>query len=92
MPLDPAIDYEHLPPGDAFDETDVNLRYYLTKLSDEHLAQYDPSWTDEQVIDWDDNFRDDGVLMLTCSERDVDVAEFRAVLEEHIKHRNLPGK
>ncbi len=35
-------------------------------------------------MDWDGNFRDDGDLMLICVERDVDVAEFRRVVEEFI--------
>lgn len=90
MPLDPNIDYEHLPPGTEFDETDVNLRYYLCKLSDEKLMTYDPDMSDEELMEWSGEFTSDGNLMLTCSERDVDVHEFRAVLEEHIRHRNLP--
>lgn len=89
MPLDPSIDYEHLPPGTEFDESDVNLRHYMCELSDEHLAKYDPRWTDEQVIEWDDNFCDDGNLMLVCSERDIDVTEFRAVLKVHLENRKL---
>jgi len=82
-----AIDYEHLPPGVPMDETDVSLRAYLASLSDEHLREYDPAWSDEQVIEWDGNFRSDGTLMLVCCERDVDAAEFRRVLEEHIEYR-----
>lgn len=89
MPLDESIDYEHLPPGDLFDETDVNLRAYFTRMSDAKIAEYDASWSDEEVLAWDPNFRDDGCLMLVCSERDVDVHEYRAVLEEHLKHRPL---
>ncbi|MBI2423897.1 MAG: hypothetical protein HYV27_13785 [Candidatus Hydrogenedentes bacterium] len=83
------IEYEHLPAGMAMDETDYGLRYYLTELSDEHLMQYDPAWTDEEVIAWDDNFTEDGNLFLVCCERDIDIAEFRAVLEEHIEFRGL---
>ena len=75
------LDYEHLPAGVPMDETDVSLRAYLARLSDEHLAQYDPAWTDEQVVAWDGNFRSDGGLMLVCCERDVDVLEFRQVLD-----------
>lgn len=89
MPLDPNIDYEHLPPGEDFDETDVNLRSYFCNLPDEKLAEYDPNWSDEQVIEWDGNFKDDRTLFLVCSERDVDVREYREVLEEHLKHRPL---
>ena len=83
------IDYEHLPAGVPLDETDVSLRAYLAKQSDERLAQYDPNWTDDQLIQWDGNFRSDGTLMLVCCERDVDVEEFRSVLEQHISYRNL---
>ena len=44
-------------------------------------AESVPAWTDEQVIQWDDNFKDDGTLFLPCSERDVDVHEYRRVLQ-----------
>lgn len=83
-------DFERLPPGEAMDETDVSLRAYLAGLSDEHLSAYDPNWSDEQVIEWDGNFRSDGALMLVCCERDVDVDEFRRVLEEHLQFRRNP--
>ena len=66
------------------DETDVNLRAYLEGLSPEHLAQYNPDWTDDEVKEWDGNFRSDGALMLVCCERDVEINEFREVLEEHL--------
>ena len=83
------IDYERLPESMEMDETDVSLRAYLAALGDDHLAAYDSAWTDEEVIAWDDNFRSDGTLMLVCCERDVDVAEFRRVLEEHLGFRGL---
>jgi len=83
------IDYEHHPASMAMDETDVALRAYLAGLKDAHLASYDAAWTDERVIAWDDNFRSDGSLMLVCCERNVDVAEFRRVLEEHLAIRGL---
>ncbi len=67
------------------DETDVNLRAYLEGLSPKHLAQYTPDMTDDEVKHWDGNFRSDGALMLVCCERDVEIAEFRAVLEEHLR-------
>ena len=63
------------------DETDVSLRAYFARLPDEFLAQYDPAWSDDQVLAWDSNFRSDGALMLVCCERDVDVQEYRRVLE-----------
>jgi hypothetical protein len=70
------------------DETDVNLRSFFSRMSDEKLTEYVPNWTDEQVMEWDsENFKDDGTLFLICSERDVDVEEYRKVLEEHIRFR-----
>jgi hypothetical protein len=81
------INYELLPTELERDETDINLRGYLSRMSDAQLAEYDPSWTDEQVMHWDGNFRCDGMLFLVCSERDVDVQEYRRVLEEHIALR-----
>jgi hypothetical protein len=87
MTDDPELDFERLPGDGPLDETDVNLRAYFARLTDAHLAAYDPAWTDERVIEWDGNFRSDGVLMLTCCERDVDVGEYRKVLERHIAYR-----
>lgn len=86
------IDYEHLPGDGPLDETDVSLRAYLANLSDDHLAEYDPSWSDEQVREWDGNFRSDGDLMLVCCERDVDVGEFRRVLEKHLEYRTSKSR
>jgi hypothetical protein len=83
------LDFEHLPGSEPMDETDVSLRAYLSRLPDDHLAKYDPAWSDEQVIEWDGNFRSDGGLMLVCCERDVDVTEFRRVLEEHLIFRRI---
>ena len=79
--------FETSPADQPRDETDVSLRAYLASLSDDHLSRYDLTWTDEQVIDWDGNFRSDGALMLVCCERDVEIEEFRRVLEEHIQFR-----
>lgn len=83
------IDYERPPGAEPGDETDVSLRAYLSRLDEQHLRQYDPSWSDEQVIAWDGNFRADGVLMLVCCERDVEVGEFRRALEQHLQLRGL---
>lgn len=83
------MNYEHLPAGLPMDETDVSLRAYLSRLTDERLLRYDPAWTDEQVMAWDDNFKSDGTLMLVCCERDVGVPEFRRVLEEHLRFRKV---
>lgn len=82
-------DYEHPPGSGPMDETDVSLRAYLAGRSDDHLSRYDPNWTDEQVVEWDGNFRNDGSLMLVCCERDVDVTEFREVLQDHLRLRGL---
>lgn len=81
--------YEKLPETVDMDETDINVRAYLSRLTDEHLKEYDPSWTDERVIEWDGNFRSDGALMLVCCERDIEIDEFRSLLEEHMKYRGL---
>lgn len=80
-------DFERLPGDGPLDETDVSLRAYFARLPDDRLAAYEATWTDEQLLAWDGNFRSDGVLMLTCCERDVDIAEYREVLERHIAHR-----
>ena len=71
------------------DETDINFRAYLAEFSDERLREYDPAWSDEQLIEWDGNFRSDGALMLVCCERDIEIAEYRRVLEEHIARRGV---
>jgi hypothetical protein len=85
---DADVNYERLPEGMAMDETDVNLRSYFSRMSDEKLAEYEPTWTDDELITWDEeNFRDDGTLFLICSERDVEIDEYRRVLEEHIRFR-----
>jgi hypothetical protein len=84
---DPNINYEILPAGMAMDETDVNLRSYFSRMSDEKLQEYNQRWSDEEVIAWDGNFRDDGNLFLVCSERDVDIEEYRRVLAEHTRFR-----
>jgi len=84
---DKNINYEILPAGMAMDETDVNLRSYFSRMSDERLQEYNQRWDDPEVIAWDGNFRDDGVLFLVCSERDVEIEEYRRVLAEHIRFR-----
>jgi hypothetical protein len=75
-------------PHEATDETGVNLRAYFDLMPDEKMRQYSPSWNDERVIEWDGNFRDDGALFLICSERDVEIGEYRKVLEECIQYRD----
>ncbi|MFP6873150.1 MAG: hypothetical protein VCA55_06525 [Verrucomicrobiales bacterium] len=83
-----ALDFENWPPGEARDETDIGLRAYITRIPGEKLAGYDSSWTDGQVTGWDGNFKSDGGLMLVCCEREVEVPEFRRVLEEFIRFRD----
>jgi hypothetical protein len=83
------IDLERPPGGTSPDETDISLRAYFSRMSDDKLLEYDPIWTDQQVIEWDGNFRSDGALMLVCCERDIEIEEYRAVIKEHIQRRNL---
>lgn len=84
----PIWNFEQEPTAQPMDETGINLRAYLDRIDDAKIQQYSPAWTDEQVMEWDGNFRDDGELMLFCCERDVEVMEFRQVLEECIAYRN----
>ncbi len=70
------------------DETSINLRAYLDRIPDDKIRQYQPGWSDEQVIEWCGDFRDDGALFMACSERDVEVHEFRRALEQAIAYRN----
>jgi hypothetical protein len=84
----PLWNFEQEPSGEPMDETSVNLRAYFDRMPDEKMQQYSPSFSDQQLIEWDGNFRDDGNLLMLCSERDVDVDEYRAVIEECIRYRN----
>jgi len=70
------------------DETSINLRAYFDRMPDEKMRQYSPDWTGGQVIEWDGNFRDDGALMIACCERDVDIEEYRRVLEQARQYRD----
>ena len=87
----PLWNYEQAPgtdpDGEPGDETTVNLRAYLDRMEDEKMRGYDAAWTDEQLMEWCGDFRDDGVLFLPCSERDVEVMEFRCELEGAIAYR-----
>jgi hypothetical protein len=84
----PIWNFEQVPSDEPMDETSVNLRAYFDRMPDEKMRGYSPSWSDEQVIAWDGNFKDDGTLFLICTERDVDVEEYRRVLEECIRYRS----
>jgi len=85
----PIWNFEQEPWGDEEpDETSVNLRAYFDRMPDEKMREYDPEWSDERVVDWDGNFKSDGNLMIACSERDVDVAEYRRVMELARRYRD----
>ena len=84
----PIWNFEQEPYDEPTDETGINLRAYFDLMPDDKMREYSPAWSDEQVIQWDGNFRDDGYLLLICSERDVDVKEYRSVLENCIKYRD----
>jgi hypothetical protein len=84
----PIWNFEQEPWEKSPDETDVNLRAYLDRMPDEKMRQYSPDWTDEEVLEWDGDFRNDGALMIACCERDIDIEEFRRVLEQAIAYRN----
>lgn len=84
----PIWNFEQEPTTEALDETGVNLRAYFDRVDDTKLQQYRSDWTDEQLIEWDGNFKDDGTLFILCCERDVEVDEYRQVLEQAIEYRN----
>jgi len=84
----PIWNFEQEPSDRPMDETSVNLRAYFDRMPDEKMRQYSPSLTDQQLMEWDGNFKDDGDFMTFCSERDVDVAEYRKVLEQSIRYRD----
>ena len=88
----PVWNFEQEPGDEGLDETGVNLRAYFDRMPDEKMQQYSSGWIDEQAIEWDNNFRDDGNLMLLCCERDVEVREYRKVLENCIEYRNRVRK
>ena len=70
------------------DETSINLRAYFDRMDDDKMQQYSPDWTDDHVVEWDGNFRNDGALMIACCERDVEVGDYRRVLDQAIAYRN----
>ena len=87
MEPQPVWNFEQEPRAEPGDETSVNLRAYLDRIPDEKLAAYRPDWSDAALQDWCGDFRDDGVLFLICSERDVEVDEFRRELGACIAYR-----
>lgn len=87
--IQPVWDFEQEPHGEELmDETSFNLRAYFDRMPDEMMLQYSPEWSDEIVMQWETNFKEDGDLMIACSERDIDVAEYRRVLHQAIEYRN----
>ncbi len=89
MPIEqPIWNFEQEPWDAPHDETSVNLRAYFDRVPDEKLREYQPAWSDEQVIEWDGNFTDEGALLLACSERDVEVDEFRQVMHQALAYRD----
>ena len=84
----PIWNFEQEPSDRPMDETSVNLRAYFDRMPDEKMRQYTASMTDEQVMEWDGNFKNDGDFMTFCSERDVDMIEYREVLEACIRYRD----
>jgi hypothetical protein len=88
----PIWNFEQDPTDEAMDETSFNLRAYFDRMDDAKLREYRPEWSDEQLMEWDSNFKSDGDLLLPCSERDVDAAEYRRVIAQCIEYRNRVRK
>lgn len=85
----PVWNFEQEPLGaEEADETTFNLRAYFDRMADDKVLAYNPEWSDEHIIEWDGNFKDDGTLLVGCSERDVDIAEYRRVMAQNIEYRN----
>jgi hypothetical protein len=84
----PIWNFEQDPSDEPMDETSINLRHYFDTMPDDKLRQYSASWTDDNVMDWDGNFKDDGTLFLICCERDVEMEEYRRVIEQCIQYRD----
>lgn len=84
----PIWNFEQEPYEESPDETTVNLRAYFDRMPDEKMRQYSKAWTDDQVVEWDGDFKNDGSLLLPCTERDVDVQEYRKVIEECLRYRD----
>jgi hypothetical protein len=84
----PVWNFEQEPSREPMDETSVNLRAYFDRMPDEKMIQYSPAWSDDQVIEWDGNFTDERNLLLLCCERDVEIDEYRKVIEECIRYRD----
>jgi hypothetical protein len=84
----PIWNFEQEPFDESPDESSINLRAYFDRMPDEKMQQYSPDWSDDQVIEWDGNFTAEGHLMLPCSERDVEIEEYRQVLAACMRYRD----
>lgn len=84
----PVWNFEQEPFEEPADETSYNLRAHFDRIPDEKFQQYRPEWSDEQLMAWDGDFTDEGALLIACSEREVDVEEYRRVLQQCIGYRN----
>jgi hypothetical protein len=79
--------FEQEPSDEPIDDTIINLRAYFDLMPDEKMQQYSKDWTDAEVMKWDDNFTDEENLLLVCCFRDVEIDEYRQVLEQAIEYR-----
>ena len=79
--------FELEPSTEPIDDTILNLRTYFDLMPDDKLGQYSKDWSDEVVMQWDDNFTEEGNLLLVCCFRDVEIDEYRKVLEQAIEYR-----
>lgn len=86
--VQPAWNFEQDPTSEAMDETSFNLRAYFDRMDDAKLRQYSSGWTDTELMEWDGNFKSDGSLLLPCSEREVDVDEYRRVIRQCLAYRD----
>jgi hypothetical protein len=84
----PIWNFEQEPYDEPPDETSINLRAYFDRMPDDKMRQYSPAWSDEQAAAWDGNFTAEGHLLLPCSERDVEIDEYRGVLAAAIRYRD----
>ena len=83
----PIWNFEQESSDEPMDETSINLRAYFDRMDDAKMREYEPGWSDDQVLSWDENFRDDGCLMLFCCEREVEIEEYRKVLQDCLRYR-----
>jgi hypothetical protein len=83
----PIWNFEQEPWDGPHDETAVNLRAHFDRIPDEKIRQYRPDWSDEQVMEWDGDFTGEGTLLLACSERDIEIGEYREVLGQALAYR-----